>query len=323
MKKCVRCGKEFADELTTCPSDGYALEPSGGSKTLPVNTPPAHYGEVNQTQSAPPIVSGLGNSSNSNIPLDRLRDPKEMQALMWLHVASVPAFILFAVWTISSLGIPLILTGFLFLVTAFGELFFSAYLRTNAIRASEHQLPELFHAAQEGARKLGMECPEIYVLQHNVWNAFATRIFGRRMVVLFSGAVDSILLKGDVEQLSWVIGHELGHHWAGHFTFKQKLARWGGWLVWVNLWHSRRRELTCDRVGLYCSGSLKSARLAMLNLTAGAQLAAKANPDAAIAQWQQHRGEFFVKYRTLYSSYPHLLARLENLELSAREFGMS
>jgi len=118
-----------------------------------------------------------------------------------------------------------------------------------------------------------------------------------------------------------LVGHELGHHWAGHLNLSQKLARAGGWLVWVSLWHSRRAELTADRVGLFCTGSLKDSQLALVNATVGAQLAGKVNIAEAAAQWLTHRREFFARYRTLYSTHPHLLARLHHLSGAATELG--
>ena len=159
-------------------------------------------------------------------------------------------------------------------------------------------------------------------MQQNMWNAFAAKMLGRRMVVLLSGAVDSILLKGDLQQLTWVVGHELGHHWAGHLNFSRKLAKVGSWVFWLELWYSRRAEFTCDRVGLYCAGSLKASQLAVMNCTVGAQLADKVNLTVAQRQWQEHSGEFFVKYRTLYATHPHLLARLDHLTGAAGELGI-
>ena len=147
------------------------------------------------------------------------------------------------------------------------------------------------------------------------------RILNRRMVVLLSGALDSILLKGDMQQVAWLVGHELAHHRAGHLDFVRKLADVGDWCVWLKLWYSRRAELTCDRMGLYCAGSLRASQLALVNATVGAQLAAKVNTEEAIRQWQAHRREFFVQYRTLYSTHPQHLARLENLSQAAAELG--
>ena len=43
---------------------------------------------------------------------------------------------------------------------------------------------------------------------------------------------------------------------------------------------------------------------------------------AAINQWQQHRPEFFVRYRTLFDA-SHHLARLENLALASAELGFT
>jgi Zn-dependent protease with chaperone function len=260
--------------------------------------------------------------TNLNISLDQLRDPKEKTALVWLYIASVPVWIFLVIWIIGSMGIGLVIIGIIELLYLMGRLRFAAHLKTNAVRVSETQLPEVYHIVKTSCERLGMEMPEVYVMQQNVWNSFATKIFGRRMVVLLSGAVDSILLKGDMQELSWLVGHELGHLWAGHLNMSQKLAKLGGWLIWVNLWHSRRAEFTCDRVGLYCSGSLKSSQLAIINATVGAQLAGRVNIGEAMNQWQQHSGEFFVKYRTLYSTHPHLLARLDYLNNAAAEFGM-
>jgi Zn-dependent protease with chaperone function len=289
----------------------------------------ARQGDVAEWQPVETILNGqkpapqLKEVSSSAISLESLRDPKEKTALIWLYVASVPAWLLLIAFCVATFGIPLIILGMLWVIKAIGELWFAAYLKTNAVRVSETQLPELYRVAKTSCERLDMERPDVYVLQHNVWNAFATKIFGRRMVVLLSGAVDSILLKGDEQQLAFLLGHELGHHWAGHFNFSQKLAKMGNIILWLALWHSRRAELTCDRVGLFCAGNLKSAQLAMLNATVGAQLANRVNAEQAIAQWLEHRSEFFVGYRTLYSTHPHLLARLDHMTQAAREFGMT
>jgi len=115
---------------------------------------------------------------------------------------------------------------------------------------------------------------------------------------------------------------EVGHLRAGHLNISQKIAKLGAWLIWVELWHSRRAELTCDRVGLYCSGSLVASQTALMNATVGAQLAGKVSVTAAADQWKAHRGGFFVKYRTLYRTHQHLLARLELMANAGHEFGM-
>ena len=102
----------------------------------------------------------------------------------------------------------------------------------------------------------------------------------------------------------------------------RKLAAPGNWCVWLRLWYSRRCELTCDRMALYCTDNLHTSQLALMNATVGAQLADQVNVKEAVQQWEQHRSEFFVQYRTLYSTHPHNLARLQHLQSAALELGI-
>lgn len=271
-------------------------------------------------RSEPPVLSKSPHPVIDDI--STLFDPKEKTALTWLYIMSIPAWIAIIALVAASYGGILIWVLFFWVFRLFAEAMFLAHLKTNAVRVSANQLPEIHRAVSTNCERLNIQVPDVYVMQANSWNAFAAKFLSRRIVVLLSGAVDSILLKGDQDQLNWVIGHELGHHWAGHLGWKQKVASLGGWFFWIKLWHSRRRELTCDRVGLYCSGSLRSSQIALANLTAGAQLANKVQPEAAIAQLRQHEKEFFVRYKTFYSSYPSLLARLDHLDKAGNEFGI-
>jgi Zn-dependent protease with chaperone function len=260
---------------------------------------------------------------DANDPIARLRDPAEKKALTYLFVCAIPACVLLAVWTIAGMGVPLLLLGLVYLLQRMSELFAGAYIKTNAVRVSERQFPEMHAIVQSCAQLLGRSAPDVYVLQDGLWNAFAMKLAGRRIVVLLSGAVDSILLKGDMKQLTFVIGHELGHHYAGHLDPLHRAAEMGGgWCVWVMLWYKRRAELTCDRVGLFCVGDLRASLLALANMTVGAQLADQVNVDEMIRQWTQHKEEFFVRYRTLYSVHPPHLLRICELTRSATELAI-
>ena len=253
------------------------------------------------------------------IALDRLCDAKERTAWTWLAIFAVPMWLGLGVWIIALWGIPLIIIGGFWLAGFIARSFAQAYIKTNGIEVSADQLPELHRLVAEGCAKLGIARPAVYVVQHNVWNAFASKLAGQRSVVLFSGAVDSLLLKGDMRQLAFLIGHELGHHAAGHLDFATNWVALGAWMPWIFLWYSRRRELTCDRIGLYCTGDLATALRAMTNMAVGSQLVEQVNLAAAMRQWETYRGEFFVNYRTLYSTHPQLLCRLASLPAAAAE----
>ena len=258
-----------------------------------------------------------------SLSIDQLRDPLEGLARIFLVLAAIPVWIVLMLWIIGGLGIPLIAIGIIGLAVYLSHLFSLAYFKTFAVRVSAQQFPEIYQAAAQVSRKLYMDLPDIYIAQNSLWNAFATRLAGTRIVVLHSAAVDAILLKGDIAQLMWLIGHEMGHHAAGHIGVWAGLMRLGGWLPWFGLWYSRRGELTCDRIGLYACGSATAAIRALCNMTVGAQLAHRVNIKAAILQWHEHKDELYVRYRLVYSTHPPNLLRIERLISAAKELGLS
>ena len=261
------------------------------------------------------------------LPIDRLRDPGEQSAMITLIVLGAPLVIgllILIVMTAGTFLIPIIF-GVLFavLMAWLTGSIYAASIKVNGIRVSEMQFPEIQRIVIESSRKLGITPPEVFLYREvNLFNAFAARLARKRYVILEPELVDSILLKGDYRQLAFIIGHEIGHHAAGHTAWWQGFLRLGAWVPAVWLWYSRRCELTCDRIGLYCAGSLQSSLTAVSNMIAGAQMAGQVNPHAAIRQWHEHRGELLVHYQTIYSTHPSHLWRYSELTDAARAFGI-
>lgn len=255
--------------------------------------------------------------------IEDLRDVSENTALTVLLVLSIPVWIGIVAWVVLSLGIPLLFIAMIMGSRYLAEFFAGAYLKCNAIRVSESQLPEVHLLLKRCCERMEIDTPDLFIVQESLWNAMARKLAGRHQIVLYSGAVDSLLLHGDYQALSFVIGHEVGHIAAGHLGFvRGTCASFGGWLPWFYLWYRRRREFTCDRVGLYCAG-LAPSLAAMVNLTVGARLASQVDVEEAIEQWEEYRREFFVNYRNIYATHPFHLNRLAELKKSAEELGIA
>ncbi|MCK6482304.1 MAG: M48 family metallopeptidase [Planctomycetes bacterium] len=242
-----------------------------------------------------------------------LRDPLEGRAFLCLVLASVPGALLLLVLIVASYGAWLffILIGALAGWMARGIA--RGHLRANAVRVSRDQLPLVHEALRDACTKLGMEEPECYVVQETLWNAFAARLVGRPVVVLYSGVVDALLRKGDVAALSWLVAHEVGHVAAGHLDASRSLLWLGGWIPWLLLWHSRRCEFTCDRIAHFVTGDGGAGRRMLVFLGVGEENAGAVDVDRLLRQWWTHRDELFVRLGVLYSTHPPLLARIEHL----------
>ena len=175
------------------------------------------------------------------------------------------------------LGIPafILISAALYRARAYG----------NMILLGPKQLPELYQAVVEGAEKLSLPVPKVFLYNSNgVMNAFARRLMGGRYVFLTSALVD---VQNDA-QVRFVIGHELGHHAAGHLDPVKNLIMLPGHFVpFLGKAYSRTREYTCDSIGAFLCGDPAAAESSLQMLGCGCQrLNASLNGEAFVAQEQ-------------------------------------
>jgi len=312
---CTSCGFGLPPNSHSCPYCG-ALAPPEDGPTLDEAPSPA--------VPTPPPAEAPPRWPTEPINLETARSPTEKTAALALTCVAGLGGLYVLVLVLASLGLLLIVIAALLAALLVAELFLHAYIKTNGVRLSPSQYPDLHETTLNFCERMGVQVPEVYVMQHCVWNAFAARFAGKGVVVLLSGAVDSILEGGRREDLGFLIGHELAHHALNHLDWKHRLLILGQWVApWVGFWHRRHQELSCDRVALACTGDLPLCLRAVTNMTVGARLAAETNVDEAIDQWERHKGEAVVLLRTLYSPYPHHLWRMASLRTAAREWGLT
>ena len=139
----------------------------------------------------------------------------------------------------------------------------------NMVLVSEEQFPHIHAMVEEGAKKLGIDTPEAFIYNSNgLFNAFARQVFGRKYLLLTSAIVDA----NTDEQIRFIIGHELGHHAAGHLSLSGFLLRLPARIIpFLHKAYSRQCEFTCDKLGYYVSKDAEHSCKAISMLGCGCQ----------------------------------------------------
>src|SRR3989442_433250 len=197
-------------------------------------------------------------------------------------------------------GVLLAFGGFVAHAFALGR------IRGNGVLVTERQFPFLQQMVNAHARQLGLTySPTVYVLESGgILNAFATKLLGRKFVIVNADVLALAVRQGEAV-VSFIVGHELGHHWRGHLKWRW-LTTPGRLVPYLGAAYSRACEFTCDRVGAYCEPI--SAIAGLLGLAARSWLHQHVNAHEFARQAEADRG-FWIRRAELVSSHPRLPRR--------------
>ncbi|MBD8689212.1 MULTISPECIES: M48 family metallopeptidase [unclassified Rhizobium] len=250
-----------------------------------------------------------------NFDISKVRHPKEkLYGLLTKLIGSFAWLVIACLLVVTS---ALFVVAFYALIIWFFSYIFkslvSAYMMGHHVLISEKQFPHVHKMVAESAKKLGLrETPQAFVYNSaGVMNAMAPTLVGRtRYIWLTSALIDA----DSDEQVRFVIGHELGHHVAGHLDKALNLLRLPGLLIpFLGQAYLRARELTCDRVGLFVCGDMTASRTALQMLACGsAKLNKQMNPDAFEEQEKMVPAiaGFFLKIVSCYPRHTRRVAAL-------------
>jgi Zn-dependent protease with chaperone function len=246
----------------------------------------------------------------------RLRHPKEegygiamtiLGVMYWVMILLV-YFITLAVQPAEFGALTLYGVGFATFLYISAALF-RAHIYGHYVMVSPAQFPHLHRLVEQGAARVGLSpTPTAFVYNSNgVINAFARRLFGGRFIFLTSAIIDA----DSDDQVNFVIGHELGHHAAGHLNlFKTILKGPAHFIPFLGPAYSRSRELTCDRIGAYLSNDMQASRTALTMLACGCRrLNSSLNCDAFEAQEAMVPG-FWGWVSLIFARYPRTTQRV-------------
>lgn len=142
-------------------------------------------------------------------------------------------------------------------------------IRGNGVRISEHQFPEVYERVKVMSEQMGLaKVPDVFVIQsEGILNAFATRFWGRNMVVLYSEIFDLGREQGK-EELDFIIAHELAHVRRRH-VWKNILIAPAQFIPFLAQAYSRSCEYSCDREAAFITNNPVAAKRALTILSIG------------------------------------------------------
>lgn len=145
-------------------------------------------------------------------------------------------------------------------------------LLATAVRVTDAMSPELHRIAEHCRATLGVEGElETYVFPSAQLIAATVRPEHGRILILLSSA---LLESFDADELEFVIGHELGHHLFSHHDFPIGALlddpddAAGPNALRIFAW-ARYAEISADRAGIVCAGSLEPVARAFFKLASG------------------------------------------------------
>jgi Zn-dependent protease with chaperone function len=222
---------------------------------------------------------------------------------IWAGLTSNKPNIVVIVWTYLGYAIA---AGILYLIfnavyraTAFG----------NMILLGPQQFSDLHSMVVAAAGELGMRAaPRTFLYNSNgLVNAYARRLLGGRYVFLTSALVEA----NSDEQVRFVIGHELGHHAAGHLNPWMNFLKLPAIAVpFLRPAYSRAREYTCDRIGAHLARDLAVSQSSLQMLGCGCRrLNERLNREAFMAQ-EAVVPPIFGFLSEIFRSHPRLTRRV-------------
>jgi len=132
----------------------------------------------------------------------------------------------------------------------------------SSVRVHEAQHPHIFSIVKRACSRLDLPTPMVFVREDRVVPVVALGFGEPYSLVISSDWTDHL----QDDELSFLVGRELGHIASGHTRFLSLLSVNGNANAIVSLLFGawlRRCDLTCDRIGLLICGSLDAATRAI------------------------------------------------------------
>ncbi|MBM7577990.1 M48 family metallopeptidase [Jeotgalibacillus terrae] len=238
----------------------------------------------------------------------KIKSERETVYFILSVIFSVIVYIAAAV-SIIGIGIALAVLA----VVLFMNALMLGSIRGNGVRVSERQFADVYERAAVLSREMGLKkVPDFFVIQsEGALNAFATRFFGRNMIVVYSEVFELARQNGQGE-LDFIIAHELAHIKRNH-VWKNILTLPAQFIPFLSQAYSRSCEYTCDREAAYKIRDAEAAKGALTLLGVGKVMYSEVNEDAYLEQiHSESNGAVWLS--EILSTHPLLPKRILSVE---------
>ncbi|WP_423406808.1 M48 family metallopeptidase [Heyndrickxia sp. MSNUG] len=235
---------------------------------------------------------------------------KNENKYFWIVLCiSIVSYLLFALSVVGLLVIVAFMTVSLLL-----HALMIGHIRLNGVKIGANQFPLIHSTVEDLCVKMDFkQIPDIYVMQSGgVLNAFATRFFGRNMVVVYSEIFD-FMEQGAEEELNFVLAHELAHIKRNHLG-KMMFILPSMWIPGIAEMYLRACEFTCDRYAAYYTGNYSAAKNSLTILAIGKTMHGKVNRAEYLDQINNEKG-FFIWLAEVLSTHPPLPKRINEISV--------
>lgn len=230
---------------------------------------------------------------------------------IYFVISLVVSILVYILMLVSVIGIAI---GLVLLTFAlFANALMLGSIRGNGVRIHEGQFPDVYKSVQTLSKQMGLKkVPDVFVIQsEGALNAFATRFFGRDMVILYSEVFELAREQGN-DELDFIIAHELAHVKRRH-VWKNILLMPAGFIPFLSQAYSRSCEYTCDRHAAYAIQNAGAAKRALSLLGIGKKLYIEMNEEAYREQIHSESNGF-VWLSEVLSSHPRLPKRIQAIQ---------
>ena len=195
-------------------------------------------------------------------------------------------------------------------------------LMHSAMPVNGAQTPELDRLVRTCSQKLQPGAVDVYLVNKNQLNAYTFGISEPKALVLYTPMV-KVMGPGE---LSFVIGHEMGHVALGHTWLNTILGGMAGIpapfgaavLLYASFrWWNRMCEYSADRAGLLACGDLNLAISALVKLVAP-NIRNQQEFDRALAMIDAQDDDVSNVLAEAFQSHPMLIRRINKLRDYAR-----